>query len=50
MIGEVISGRYRITARIGSGGAGEVYEAEDLELPRKAAIKLLAPIWGSNQK
>ncbi|RKZ10865.1 hypothetical protein DRQ32_06720, partial [bacterium] len=50
MIGEVISGRYRITARIGSGGAGEVYEAEDLELPRKAAIKLLAPIWGSNQQ
>jgi serine/threonine-protein kinase len=50
MIGEVIAGRYRITARIGSGGTGEVYEAEDLELPRKAAIKVLSPVWGDDER
>jgi WD40 repeat protein/predicted Ser/Thr protein kinase len=34
-------GHYRVLARIGAGGMGEVYAAEDTELRRKVALKLL---------
>src|SRR5437588_2810088 len=41
LLGTILSGRYRLEARIGSGGMSTVYRAVDETLQRQVAIKLL---------
>ncbi|MGQ0734352.1 MAG: serine/threonine-protein kinase [Acidobacteriota bacterium] len=42
-VSDNVLGRYRLSTKIGAGGMGTVFEARDILLQRRVAIKLLAP-------
>ncbi|MFE2170903.1 protein kinase [Streptomyces sp. NPDC059447] len=46
MRGETVAQRYRLEKRLGSGGAGDVWRAEDQLLHRTVAVKLVQPAPG----
>jgi tetratricopeptide (TPR) repeat protein len=47
---QIVAGRYKIIRFVGHGGMGEVYEAQDLELKERVALKTLLPAIASDPR
>src|ERR1044071_7509988 len=48
--GTLFAGRYRIARKLGSGGMADVYLAEDQELGRRVAIKMLHARYANDEQ
>ena len=49
VLGSLVDGRYKVVARLGAGGMADVYLAEDQQLGRKVALKLLHRRFAENE-
>jgi eukaryotic-like serine/threonine-protein kinase len=50
LVGDTLSNRYRLVARIAGGGMGEVYRGHDHLLDRAVAVKILQPSLASDEE
>ncbi|MBE2221622.1 MAG: protein kinase, partial [Anaerolineae bacterium] len=50
MIGHIINDRYELQSLLGDGGMGTVYRAQDRNLNRQVAIKLMHPHFARRQE
>ncbi|MCB9595873.1 MAG: protein kinase [Sandaracinaceae bacterium] len=48
LVGRVLDGRYRIERLLGGGGMGRVYDAVQVDLGRRVAVKMLIPELAKN--
>ena len=48
--GEVVASRFRIVRYLARGGMGELYEAEDLELRARVALKTILATFAANER
>jgi len=48
--GFTLSGRYRLDAKVGEGGMGQVFRGQDIKLARPIAIKLMKPKLSANRE
>jgi len=49
-LGQVVAGRFRVESLLGEGGMGRVYEATQLGLDRRVAVKVLHPHLASREE
>src|SRR4030095_2665478 len=49
-LGKLIKGRYNVISKIGEGGMGSVYLAEQVSIGRKVAIKVLNGSYASDDE
>ncbi|MGI8576386.1 MAG: protein kinase domain-containing protein [Nocardioidaceae bacterium] len=49
MVGRLLDGRYRVGDKIARGGMASVYEATDLRLDRKIALKVMPDVLADNE-
>src|SRR5690606_1519973 len=49
LVGQLVSGRYRVLDTLGTGGMGQVYLAEHVAIQKRVALKVLHPEYSSKQ-
>ena len=45
-LGDILGGRYRLVELLGQGGMATIYRAQDVQLGREVAVKVLRPEYG----
>ncbi len=50
LTGSLFAGRYRVTGKLGGGGMADVYLAEDQELGRRVAVKILHERYANDEQ
>src|SRR5919204_5457636 len=50
LLGTLFAGRYRIARKLGGGGMADVYLAEDQELGRRVAVKMLHSRYANDEQ